>query len=766
MSKFWTFTIALAFVFSTAFAQDMEELLKEDDFEPPPPPSRSFEPKNNRSKSFNRGGSRRGGTKPVTSTNPSFNKAKKRRSNVSIVNPEDITNENFPEMIDSFDYPNADIADVVKAISELTGLNFIIDPGLRGKVTIIAPSQITVAEAYKAFLSTLAINGYSVVPAGKFLKIKQSRPAQRDSIEIYSGAYTPNTDQMITRIIQLKYISAEEVNKNLRGLTTKDGELQVYSPTNTLIVSDYGSNVHRIMKIISHLDIQGFEDKLEVIPVRHAKAKDLAELIDQIINKGQGKKSGRSFRSGIPRFRRGTSTGKTGASAFSMIIPDERTNALIVVGNKAGIAKIRKLIKQLDYELNPEDAGGAYVYYVKYGEAKKIADTLMGVAKAQAKSDKRTGSNRPSIPSRTTTRGATLGSKAGGIFSEDVKITADETTNSLIIVASKQDYQSVVALLNKIDIPRDQVYVEAIIMEMGTSKTQSWSLSYYNFADESGLARQGFSDGNMSSLLDITGGQGLILGFGAGDTVKLDIPNIGEKEVKSLTGFLNILKGNADINILSRPQLIAIDNEEAIIEVGEVVPVGTTQNATASGSSTSVTREPATIKLKVQPFISPASSSVRLKVTQDIKQLSAKQVRAKNLADSSVITTTRSIDTNIVVHDGDTAVLGGLMREEENVQVRKVPLLGDIPLIGWLFKSSNNVKEKINLLVFLTPRIIRSKVDSMKLTNEKINHRIKFLQNNAGGRDPFGDTVEEMLKKQEAQKAEQGTGYETETLVE
>ena len=234
--------VLLTLQFSTppAFAQ-----FDDDDFGPPPPPDfgGSFSSNNGRS------GSTNGKTDDA---------AKARTQKFANAGIEDITNKNFPEMIDNFDFPNADITDLVKVMSELTGKNFIIDPGVRGKISIIAPSKVTVAEAYKAFLSALAINGFAVVPTGKFWKIRSARNAQRDGIETYSGNYFPNADQMITRIIHLKHISAEMVNRDLRILNSKDGELSPYTPTNSLIISDYGSNVERIMKIINQLDIPGF----------------------------------------------------------------------------------------------------------------------------------------------------------------------------------------------------------------------------------------------------------------------------------------------------------------------------------------------------------------------------------------------------------------------------------------------------------------------------------------------------------------------------
>src|SRR6202012_5395330 len=212
--------------------------------------------------------------------------SKKTNKNLATADIEEITNDNFPDLIESFDYPNADVADLVKAISELTGKNFIVDPNVHGKITVIAPSRITVAEAYKAFLSALAINGLAVVPGDGFYKIKQARSAQRDNIETYGGAYYPASDQMITRIVKLKYISADEINKQLRLITSNQGEVFPYTPTNSLIISDYGANIDRVMKILAQLDVQGFEEQMEVIHVRYARAKDMSDLIEKIINKG------------------------------------------------------------------------------------------------------------------------------------------------------------------------------------------------------------------------------------------------------------------------------------------------------------------------------------------------------------------------------------------------------------------------------------------------------------------------------------------------
>lgn len=665
---------------------------------------------------------------------------------------EDINNENFPETIESFDFPNADIQDIVKAISELTGKNFIIDQGVRGKITIIAPSKISVAEAYKAFLSALAINGYAVVPSGKFLKIRSARNAQRDSIETYSGAYFPNSDQMITRIIHLKHISADIVNRDLRILTSKDGEMSIYAPTNSIIISDYGANIERVMKIINQLDIPGFEDQLEVIPVRYAKAKDIAELIDKIVNKGDKSNANNragSFSAGVPRFSRSTGTQGSQGSAYFMVIPDDRTNSLIVSGNKTGLERIRKLLKQLDFRIRPEDQGGVNVYYVKYGEAEKMAQTLQGIAKDASPKGGGASAGGPGGVNVSPTQGVV---QTQEIFGGEVKITADKGTNSLVIVASKQDYEVVMNLLSKIDIPRDQVFVEAVIMEMKVSDNMDYNIGYFNFLKDGNGAKTGFnglqSNGanSLSSLLSPTGGAGAILGFGSGDSVTIT-PAAGGTPVtvKSLLGFLTFLKKNTQANVLSTPQILAMDNQEAVIEVGDRVVTGGTTTTSTTGTQTTPIFEDATIKLKIKPFISPASNSIRMELDQTIKQLSQANT-PKGFQDTAQALATRNIKTNIVIKNGDTAVLGGLMKEDETEDITKVPLLGDIPIIGWLFKSRSVGKTKINMAIFLTPTILRNSEDHQNLLGKKMEDRLKFVKNN-GGRDPFGEAADRLQKK-------------------
>jgi general secretion pathway protein D len=685
--------------------------------------------------------------------NDLLNKNKKQKFNRST--DDEISNAKFPETIDSFDFPNVEITDIAKAISELTGKNFIVDPGVRGKITIIAPSKITVAEAYKAFLSALAINGYTVVPSGGFLKIKSARNAQRDSIETYSGAYYPTSDQMITKIIHLKHILADQVNRDLRILTSKDGDMAVYPATNSIILSDFGSNIDRVMKILNQLDVPGFEEQLEVIPIKFAKAKDLADLVDKIVNKGDksgGANRPGTFSAGVPRFSRsGGTTSQQGAGVFTAI-PDDRTNTIIAVGNKSGILRIKKLIAQLDFKIKAEDSGGVFVYYVRNGDAEKIAQTLSGVTKdttPKPSTSSPGGFGGPSFSSPFGAPGAA--GNENQIFGGDVKITADKATNSLVIVASKQDYDTVMNLLSKIDMARDQVFVEAIIMEIKSGDGNNWGAGFYQYQN-GGYGKTGFNGGfGIADLTNPIGEVGGILTFASGGSVDVKDPTDATltKTIKipSLIGLIKFIKNTTRANILSTPQIMALDNQEAEIEVGDTVITGSSVTAATANSPQVQTPifADATIKLNVKPYISPSSDTIRMEIKQSIKQKS-NATPPKAFLDSAQPLATRQLKTNIVISNGDTAVLGGLIKEDDTETVSKVPFLGDIPIIGWFFKSRTSSKEKVNMVMFLTPKIIRNPADQKSVVDKRLADRLDFVKSQ-GGREPFGKKIDEISRR-------------------
>ncbi len=665
--------LAITFCFGMeAWGQDPDS-----DFDSPPPPASS-------------GGGGGGGGVPKKSADSGDEGFVSRKTGKSFSKShiEEITNENFPDLIESFDYPNADISDLVKAISELTGKNFIVDPNVHGKITVIAPSRITVAEAYKAFLSALAINGLAVVPGDGFYKIKQARAAQRDNIETYGGAYYPASDQMITRIVKLKYISADEINKQLRLITSNQGEIFPYTPTNSLIISDYGANIDRVMKILAQLDVQGFEEQMEVIRVHYARAKDLQELIDKIINKGESSSGG--FPGGVPRFRRpGEGTGSTsGAEVYSVVVADERTNSIIVVGNKAGIEKIRHLVARLDFRLRPDEGGGVFVYYVRNHEAEAIANTLNNIATESKKAQDQAG--KGGAPGPGGPAGGPIGPPPTAIFGGDVKIAADKITNSLIITASKQDYEVLKNILLKIDIPRDQVFIKAYILEMQVNRSDNWEIDYYKFAG-SGAARIGFRGNSpLQNLIDPTNDQGGVFGFGGGADVNITpfVPGglpgttpgtttttpTTSFTVKSVDGLISFLTKNTSSNLISTPQVMAINNEEAMIEVGDKVPVAqsTTPGVAGTPPITSTQRENVSTKLTITPYLSPDNDRVKMKIKQEVAAINPNlPIGATALAQTAIATSTRNITTQLVIDSGDTAVMGGLMKDNDAVTESK-----------------------------------------------------------------------------------------------
>jgi general secretion pathway protein D len=523
--------------------------------------------------------------------------------------------------------------------------------------------------------------------------------------------------------------------------------MSAFGQTNSLIISDFGANIDRVMKIINQLDVPGFEDQLEVIGIKWAKAKDMADLIDKIVNKGQKSTSSvpGGFSAGVPRFGTTTNTatnGKQGAAYF-LVFAEDRTNSLVVVGNKAGILRVKKLIAQLDFKPKAEDAGGVYVYYVKNGKAEDIAATLSDVAKdAGAKST-------PTAP----TGGfgiAPQGQAAAreGLFGGDVSIKADKNTNALVISASKQDYERVLTIINKLDIPRDQVFVSAIIMEMQLNDGFNASGGLVAFNKDGGKSGFTASQDDVSSVLSPLGGAGsAILSFAQGTMTVNDPTSPGKTlQLPNLVAYLKFLKSFGKTNILSTPQITATDSKKAEIEVGEDVVVGVKVTPGTNGSQAleEPNIQPATIHMTLTPFISPTSDNVRMEFKQQVKQLGQAGNVPPQFKDKALTLATRSIDTNVNVNNGDTAVIGGLIRDTQIENTVKVPLLGDLPIIGWLFKSKSSTKTKTNMLVFLTPRILRSRQDQLNLLNSKEQERLNFIKQQ-GGKDPYGAEMDKVM---------------------
>ena len=730
--------------------------------------------------------------------------------------PEDISNENFPDRIDSFDFPNANLLDLVKAVGKLTGINFIVDPGLSSKqISIIAPSPITVAEAYKAFLSALSANGYTVVRSGAFWKIESTEKAHKDNIEVYSGDYFPNTDQLITRIIKLKHINAVDFEKSIKWLLSQDNKISALESSNSIILSDYGSVIERIMKIVYELDVPGSGENIGLIQVEHASAEELAGILNKLLSirsKSSRRGSFISKNRRSPRVTLSPSVKKEGTLSgkikISNIIPDMRTNSLVVSANKKGFERVQKLVKKLDAPVDPSRTGGVYVYNVLYGTAEEVYNTLMGIKPGKGESKKQ---SRP-FPIRSGRVGSSFSSRSSQspLFG-NVNIMADVNTNSLIVSAkNKYEYERVLSVLKKIDVPRDQVFIQAIIVEMivGQDDEREFNLAVafgkllkgYKlpavFKDVLGSSVAGFLNQpiGLESLQKASLGSGLILGAsvskllsgaldgdnllnekGWAEQAKDLFPNTGENYAANRTSYMNsqknrtnsdllnqslstafipllrLLKTSSNINVLSTPQLTTLDNVRAFIEVGENAPVGLSSTATVGTlNQNSVDRENITLRLDITPRINPESGTVQMDIKQKFDDFSNRSSSASELASRGVHIVKRNIETKMVLHDGETAVLGGLLTDKETKSENKVPFLGDLPLVGWLFKGAEVIKEKRNLLVFITPTIIKGKEQKRKtkeILGKKLEERIQFIEKHMKGKDPHREALDQLIPK-------------------
>ena len=657
----------------------------------------------------------------------------------------------------SFDYKDVTVEGIVKAISELTKRNFIIPEKIKGqKLTILSPTKITAGEAYQVFLAALAINDITIVKVGKFYKLVTSKDSIKQPIPTCVGDadQCPKfSDQMITTILRIQNIDVSQVEKVIKGLVSKQGNLVVFGSSNSLIISEYASNITRIRKIIASLDVAGFDDELKMVQIEYATASDIADKITQIFDvEAKGK-------------RKSTKKGKTGgedstAVTISKIISDERTNQLIIKANKRSFEAISQLIAQLDVPINESEQGRIHVHYLENAKAEDLASTLSSLAQSAAKQT-------------SSRKGKKKGNDAGSaqLFSGEVKITADKSTNSLIVVAGSRDFRALRRLIEQLDRPRRQVYLEAAILEVSVSNNEDFNLHWHapavfskdDLAGLGGNGSYGFLTSSMwsnpgdvspsllalnpASLLGIaTGsiagvvGQGLDITGSGGET--LTIPAFGL--------ILKWLEQSSNAQIISTPHILTLDNEEANIEVGQRVPfqrganissasLGALAGLTGGGTSgaagalgglgglggalggglfNSVERIDVSLKLSITPQINERNK-IRLEVEQQFEDIVDRQ-------GGTPTTANRSIKSVVVVDDQQTIVLGGLMRDSTKRSDSKVPFLGDIPLIGRLFRSQIDEVEKRNLLLILTPYIIRNASDFQEILERKMQEYEEF----------------------------------------
>jgi general secretion pathway protein D len=586
----------------------------------------------------------------------------------------------------SIDFNNVDINVLIKFISELTGENFVIDQRVKGKVTIISPSKITVKEAYKVFESVLEVHGYTTVKAGKVIKIVPSPDARSKNIEtrIKEEASSP-ADKVVTQLIPLKYAEPAVIKKLFAPLVSKSSVVLDYAPTNMLIVTDVYSNIQRLLKILDAIDVTGIGRELSILPLQHSNAKDLAKTLESV------------FSDAAKRTKKGAGEKRIN------FVADDRTNTLIIMASKGDTARIKELIEILDKE-TPKGKETIHVYYLENATAEELAKVLMDIpTKEGAKKDPK---------------------KTAPVISTKVKITADKATNSLIIMAEKEDYLFLESVIKKLDIPRSMVYIECVIMEVNLDKdfqlgTEWTALGTGEYDDERGYYGGGFSgaDPGYTNVAGLSGGLAGVGSFPSGFSLGVfgEFIEIDGVQFPSLAAIVQAYKKDKDVHLLSTPQILTTDNEEAKIYVGKNVPYQT-RSAAEGGVDTYSSYEyrDVGILLKITPHISK-DRFVRLSVFQEITKLD----ELASMAADRPSTLKRNIETTVIVNDRNTVVIGGLIDDSFSRTVNKIPCLGDIPVLGWLFRSKSQSAEKGNLYVFLTPHILKNPEEAKHIYEEK-----------------------------------------------
>lgn len=608
-------------------------------------------------------------------------------------------------------FKDANLQDIVKVISEITGKSFIIDQKVRGKITVISPRDVSKEEAYRIFLSILEVNNLTVTRVGNIYKIVPTRQARQSNIKISAGKWFPaETDEFEIRFIPLQYIDAGSVINIVKSLISPAGNVQQYSPSNILIIADTKSNVRKVLKIIKQLDTETTGEVVEIVPVMYADAEKVAGILKEIFSAQQKR---------APRARRTQTTIKeTGIGGISKIIAYTPTNSLIVMGSPEGINALKEILKELDIPL-PEGEGLIKVYYLEYAEAENLASTLNSILTGY----KKMSSKGKHIPSKT---GATT-----GLGKTEFAITADKATNSLIIYASPQMMKEIIKLIRKLDIPRKQVYVEAAIVEISLNKLREWGLQYHGgevFGENAGAVFGWAPGGAKTIVLDPTQLLALsgLFAAGLGKSVELNVGGTSV-QIPAFGIFLRLLESQNDVNVLSTPHILTMDTEEAEITVAQNVPFPSGQAVGAGGVTTqTIQRQDVGISLKITPRITEADSVV-LKIFTEVSNVS-QGPQGLDINTLGVTTFKRTSNSVVMAKDSYTVVIGGLMRDSVSVTEQKVPLLGDIPIIGWFFRSKQKRIEKTNLLIFLTPHIIKNQDDLFELTQEKVKEGIKFRE--------------------------------------
>jgi general secretion pathway protein D len=644
--------------------------------------------------------------------------------------------------------PESELKDLITWAMGFTCKNFILDPRIVStgkKVTVIAPNKMTAPDAYRLFLASLSTMGLTVVPKGNALRIVESQTAKSETVPIYKKGVPADEDQMIRYVLRPSYAPVETVRAALDSIRSTSGNVQVAG--NILIITDYASQVRDMMSLAKTIDVEGTNDGVYTIPVKYADATQLAQKLNDIL----GVTAAGSSPTQTPPPGRGRMVeGKGGAPAPggageevsaavpSKILVDDRTNTLIIVSSEAGYERTKALVDRLDILLDTEGGSAIRVYRLENALAKDLAQTLNNALQGRQQQQGGAQGGRPGAgpaPAPAPTGPGDLGASLEG----QVRVVNDDPTNSLIVMSSGRDYVAIKDVIHRLDQPRRQVFIEALILEVQVNKELDIGTSSHGGAPLNNgetLVLGGVQSANgpkslaPSSLASLSG----LLGGVIGSPLTNSTSFLGTS-IPSYAVLFQALATQDNTNILSAPHIIAIDNEKAEFSVGNNIPyqaglsfggfgLPTTGTTGTSGLPVgsigqNIQREKLTLDLNVTPHIS-SNDAVRLEIEQNTKDLGGKDPQL------GPTWTERKLKTQVVVHDQESVVIGGLIQEREVYSVSKVPLLGDIPILGYLFKYSTKQKKKTNLLILLTPYIIKDQLDLESIRERKTREYHEF----------------------------------------
>ena len=591
----------------------------------------------------------------------------------------------------TLNWKDADIRQVVEAVSAVTGKNFILDPRVTGRVTLLSPTPLGPDALYEAFLSILQVHGYVAIETGDLIKIIPDATARQFATPLGTeGAAGP--DDLATQVIQLRNVGATQLVPILRPLLPQYGHLVAHAGSNMLIISDRAANVARMMAIIRRID-QASDEDIEVVSLQHASASEIVRIMTALTQ--------------TPR--------SDGAPVTTSLVADARTNSVLIGGDKAERLRLRTLIAHLDTPL--EEGGDTQVRYLRYADAEELATKLQQHFSEQAQS---------AAGGQQAPASAALG---------DVSVWADTQTNAIVVSAPPKVMRSLMQIVDKLDIRRAQVLVEAIIVEvivdqkneLGVSvavegSNETTPIGVTNFPDFlAGVVQLGAAAGG--GAVDPSG---LI---GAGGTI--GVGRITDDGV-SFAAILRAVEGDADTNLISTPSVVTTDNEEATLNVGQEVPfvtgsyTNTGGNAGAVNPFQTIQRQQIGVKLSITPQINEGDSMV-LDISQEISNI------AQSAAAVDLITNQRVVETTVIVDDGQILVLGGLLEDALRESDQRVPILGSIPVLGALFRARTTEKIKTNLMIFIRPTILRDAATTAIETNQKYNMIRGIQQRNDTG---------------------------------